>query len=224
MRTIWFTADTHFSHKKIPLYAKRLFCVNKEEQKIIESIWQDGGPTSTKWNSWAPSWESIAKMNDYLITRINDFVKKDDVLWHLGDFCFAPKNTMEEYTSKILNRINCKNIYLTWGNHDNKVIQGCFKECHERHEINYKNKHVVLSHYAQAVWNKSHQGSWMLYGHSHATAENWLEKAMPGRLSIDVGVDNIYRILGEYRPISFEEIGKIFENRKGLSIDNNRSN
>ena len=94
-----------------------------------------------------------------------------------------------------------------------------FKDCYERYELKHKSKHVVLSHYAQAVWNKSHSGSWMLYGHSHATAENWLDQMMPNRFSLDVGVDNIYRLIGEYRPISFEEIEKIFKNRKGSSID-----
>jgi calcineurin-like phosphoesterase family protein len=224
MRNLWFTSDTHFSHKKIPLYAKRYFCLNKEEQKIVDSIWMDGGPTSTstKWSRWAPSWESISKMNDYLINKINECVKKDDILWHLGDYSFSPKSKVEEYAGKIRSRINCKNIYLTWGNHDSKKIGDFFKECHERHEFSYKQKNIIVSHYAQAVWNKSHYGSWMLYGHSHATAEEWLDNVMPGRLSMDVGVDNIYKILGEYRPISFEEIYKIFEKRTGISIDNGK--
>lgn len=224
MKKIWFTADTHFSHKKIPLYAKRNFCLNKDEQKTVESIWMDGGPNSVKFNRWTPSWESISRMDDYLINKINQSVKKDDILWHLGDYCFSPKSKIEEYAERIRNRINCENLYLIWGNHDNKKIQRFFKETHERCEIIYKQKSIVLSHYAQAVWNKSHYGSWMLYGHSHGTAEEWLDNAMPGRFSMDVGVDNVYKILGEYRPICFEEIQKIFENRKGLSIDNGKRN
>ena len=214
---IWFTADTHFSHKRIPLYTKRKFCLTKEEQKKLDLIWiQGGGPNSSR---WTPSWDSISKMNDHLINKINEYVKKDDILYHLGDYCFAPKNRIEEYAQKHTDRINCKNIYLLWGNHDNKKISKFFKDCYERYELKHKSKHVVLSHYAQAVWNKSHSGSWMLYGHSHATAENWLDQMMPNRFSLDVGVDNIYRLIGEYRPISFEEIEKIFKNRKGSSID-----
>jgi calcineurin-like phosphoesterase family protein len=143
-------------------------------------------------------------------------------LWHLGDYCYSPKNKVEEYAQKHLKRINCKNIYFCWGNHDNKKIAPFFKECHERFELNYKNKLVVLSHYAQAVWNKSHHGSWMLYGHCHGSAEEWLDQTMPQRFSMDVGIDNIYKILGEYRPVSFEEIEKIFSKRKGISIDKSR--
>ena len=28
---------------------------------------------------------------------------------------------------------------------------------------------IVLCHYAMRVWQKSHYGAWMLYGHSHGT-------------------------------------------------------
>jgi calcineurin-like phosphoesterase family protein len=214
---IWFTADTHFSHRRIPLYAKRRFCLSKEEQIKSDQIWSNGGPNLSK---WGPSWDSISKMNDYLINKINECVRKDDILWHLGDFCFCPKSRdPEQEAQKIFKKINCKNIYFLWGNHDNKKISPFFKECYERYELKHKSKHIVLSHYAQAVWNKSHSGAWMLYGHSHSSAENWLDEMMPGRLSIDVGVDNIYKIIGEYRPISFDELNNIFKNRKGNVID-----
>lgn len=218
MGKLWFTSDTHFSHKKIPLYSKRYFCLTKDEQKIADIIYTSG-PGHKDWSTWSPSWESLSRMNDHLINKINEYVNKDDALWHLGDFCFSPKDKVEEYTKKIIDRINCKNIYFVWGNHDSKMISKFFKECHERCEIRHGSNYIVMSHYAQAVWNKSHYGSWMLYGHSHSTAEKWLDDAMPGRFSMDVGVDNAYRIFGEYRPISFEEIAKIFKTRKGLSID-----
>lgn len=81
---------------------------------------------------------------------------------------------------------------------------------------------IVLSHYVQAVWNQSHRGAWMLYGHSHASAESWLDAAMPGRRSIDVGVDNAYRVLGEYRPFSFDELNEILSGRPGCSIDHHK--
>jgi calcineurin-like phosphoesterase family protein len=219
---IWFTADTHFGHRRIPLYTRRYFCLSKEERKKVDFIWGSGGPSSCNWSKWTPSWQSISRMNDYLISRINDVVRKDDVLWHLGDFCYAPKNRLEEFVKNYLERINCKNIFLCWGNHDDKRISKYFKQCHERYELNINNKLIVLSHYAQAVWNKSHNGSWMLYGHCHSTAEDWLDKFMPQRLSIDVGVDNVYKIFGEYRPISFEEVNDLFLKRKGLSIDNSQ--
>lgn len=216
---IWFTADTHFFHKKIPLYTKRKFCLNKDEKRYLDSIWSRGGPTCPEWGKWCPSWESINKMNDILINNINNNVKKTDILWHLGDFCYAPLNKVEKFAESIIDRINCKNIYLVKGNHDDEVIFKYFKDCFERKELKFNKKFLVLSHYAQFIWNKSHRGSWMLYGHSHATAEKFLDKMMPDRLSIDVGVDNANFLFGEYRPISFDEIEKLFKNKGGISID-----
>ena len=205
---IWFTADTHFYHKKIPLFTKRRFCLNKEEKKQMDSIWGRGGPICTEWGNWCPSWESINRMNDVLINNINNCVGQKDILYHLGDFCYAPKDRVENFTKSVLAKIKCKNIYLIKGNHDDEIIFKYFKDCHERKEFKFNKKFLVLSHYAQLIWNRSHRGSWMLYGHSHATAEEFLDKMMPDRLSIDVGVDNINRLLGEYRPISFDEIEK----------------
>lgn len=215
-KNFWFTSDTHFGHKRIPLYAKRKLFLNKEESKSAEKIWN-----SSSFVSWSPSWNSIKKMNEHLINKINQYVKKDDVLWHLGDFCFAKKEELESSVEKYLSQINCKNVFLIRGNHDDPKIYSYFKESYDVKEIIVRNKLIVMNHYAQAVWRKSHSGSWMLYGHSHSTAENWLDQTMPGRLSMDVGVDNVYKIKGEYRPISFEEIEEIFLKRSGNSIDKN---
>ena len=211
--TIWFTADTHFGHRKIPYYAKRRFCLSGEELDLLDSNTHD----------WNPSWFSVKKMDDVLIENINNHVKEDDVLWHLGDYCCSKNKNPLMQAEKYRKRILCRNVCLVWGNHDNHRIAKFFKSCHERQEINVRGKHIVLSHYAQAVWNKSHNGSWMLYGHSHGSAEKWLDGHMPDRLSLDVGVDNVFNILGEYRPISFEEIYNIFKNRKGISIDKNKT-
>ena len=91
MTNAWFTADTHFGHKKIPFYAKRRFCLDERESVTLDLIWQNRNIES----SWSPSWSSIARMDDYLIRRINENVGKNDVLWHLGDFCWGRNNDME---------------------------------------------------------------------------------------------------------------------------------
>lgn len=207
--TVWFTADTHFGHRKIPYYAKRKFCLSVEELDLLDSGTQD----------WNPSWYSIKKMDEILIENINNYVDENDVLWHLGDYCYSKNRDLEIQAEKYRKRIKCKNVNLVWGNHDNHKIAKFFKSCCERQEVTIKNKFIVLSHYAQAVWNKSHNGSWHLYGHSHSSAENWLNEHMPERLSLDVGVDNIFKIFGEYRPVSFEELFNYFKNKKGISID-----
>lgn len=53
---------------------------------------------------------------------------------------------------------------------------------------------IVLCHYALRVWDRSHYGSWHLFGHSHGH--------LPGLgLSLDIGVD-----CHGYRPLSLAEV------------------
>ena len=75
------------------------------------------------------------------------------------------------------------------------------------------NTKFVLCHYALRVWNKHHRGSIHLYGHSHNSIDNSHGKSM------DVGIDAIYSLLDEYRPISIIEILKIMKNRDIQKID-----
>lgn len=53
---------------------------------------------------------------------------------------------------------------------------------------------LVLCHYAMRVWNRSHHGTLMLYGHSHS---NLLGNSQ----SLDVGVD-----AWDMRPVTLREI------------------
>ena len=46
---------------------------------------------------------------------------------------------------------------------------------------------------------------------------------VPRRLSLDVGIDNAYRVFGEYRPLSLQEISVFFHGRLGSSADNGKS-
>jgi hypothetical protein len=82
---------------------------------------------------------------------------------------------------------------------------------------------IVLNHYCMAIWNGSHKGVWHLYGHSHAGAEAWMDKHMPGRRAFDVGIDNAYKVLGEYRPWNLlDDIKPIMDTRSGFSMDHHR--
>jgi hypothetical protein len=217
MKNVWFTADTHFGHLKIPLYARREFCLDKGELAKANAIWQDGHRNS----DWSPSAESVARMDEKLIENINSCVGRDDILWHLGDFCWN-KSGSAAAAARYLERINCRNVFLVAGNHDAPEMRGSFPACYEYREIKVQSKIVILSHYAHCFWNRSHYGSWMLYGHAHGSAEEWMDVNMPGRLSMDVGVDNAYRILGEYRPFSFPEISSIMKSRRGFQMDKGR--
>ena len=144
-------------------------------------------------------WSSIEEMHEHLIEHWNSKVSEDDVVFDLGDFSFGDK----EQTLNILSQLN-GNIVHVYGNHA-KVLRGQIKvNGYDYFEIKYDKTHIVMGHYAQAIWNRSHYGSVMLFGHSHGSYEG------QGR-TIDVGWDAHGKIL------TLDEAVKLCKN-KGIVI------
>lgn len=158
--------------------------------------------------------KDVDHMNEELIKSWNNVVDEDDEVYHIGDVSLMSP----EKTSEVLYRLNGK-IYLIRGNHEKSVMKkqynrDRFEWILPKAEITIEGQFIILDHYSGRVWNKSHRGSWMLYGHSH----NSLEYDPWGK-SMDVGVDSAYKILGEYRPFSFEEVKRILDKREIKFID-----
>jgi calcineurin-like phosphoesterase family protein len=212
---IWFTSDAHYWHKNI------------------------AGPKVSQWKSGYRNFENEREMSRYLVDQINKYVKKDDTLYYLGDWSFGGIQNIWNFRKQI----NCKEIHLILGNHDghirqNKLLPNCSRwgkdinnitdipsDNKEYYNVYAKdlfetvqdvlelkeNKHkFFLSHYAHRVWDKSHHGVIHLYGHSHGTIDDF------GK-SMDVGIDNIFKLTGEYKPISILEIIDIM-NKKEIKI------
>lgn len=170
---------------------------------------------------------SVDEMDEELIRAWNDTVGENDVIYHLGDVAL----TREDKTNSILSRLNgIKHLII--GNHEKSVMKksynrDLFESISDKLEIKTPdtdvrggNQAIVLCHYAMRVWNKSHHGAWQLYGHSHDSLDthgNYWGKSM------DVGVDSAYRILGEYRPFSYDEIKGILSKRDVHEIDHHVS-
>ena len=142
----------------------------------------------------------------------NDNVNAKDVGWFLGDFAFCSIDKIEY----ILGRLNgIKNIVL--GNHDQEIIKNrsrllnneLFKEIVYYKELNIQGTHLNLFHYAGRTWNKSHHGSYLLFGHTHNALP-------PYGKSVDVGVDSTPMLQGnaKYRPFSFTEIKSFMDKQK----------
>ena len=188
---IWFTADTHFGHGNIIKYCGRPFRSIADE----EAYAGNGG----KWpDRYKISSDAVHAMNKVLVENINNCVGKDGVLLHLGDFSFRDAHLY-------LDKIVCP-VHLISGNHDEESSNRLFDSVSDMAEVVVGKRRFILNHYAMALWNKSHRGSIHLYGHSHAGAEEMLNKAFPDRRSMDVGVDNAALLLGAYRPFSLKEV------------------
>lgn len=133
--------------------------------------------------------QSVDEMDEAIIANWNRVVQPNHDVYHLGDFAFS-KNP-----DRYLSRLNGRK-HLIIGNHDSEItLKSTYWESVQPYlEVNENKLKIILSHYAMRVWNKSHYGAIMLYGHSHGS--------LPGSdQSLDVGVD-----CWNYYPISLEHI------------------
>lgn len=182
---IFFTSDLHIDHKNIIKHSNRPF-------------------------------ESVEEMNKALIDNWNRVVGQRDTIYVLGDFSFGRP---EEAVMTLRHLSGTK--FLIEGNHDKgcvkfKPFRDQFAGVRQLHEINVPDvdahlgqQKIVMCHYAMRVWNKSHYGSWQLYGHSHGSL-----KDDPNSLSTDVGVDNT-----NYSPISYDQVKAIMKTKTWKPID-----
>lgn len=105
-------------------------------------------------------WQSLEEMHEFLIVHWNSKVSQDDIVFHLGDFSFGNK----EQTLDILSQLN-GNIVHIYGNHA-KVLRDQVKVIgYDYLEVKYDKTYIVMNHYPQYVWNRSHYGSVMMFGH-----------------------------------------------------------
>lgn len=210
----WFFSDPHFGHQNVLAFCNRRLFMSDDELKMLDADEPVRGPNKT----WKPSPASRDRMDTYFIDKINEYVRPQDDLWCLGDFGFGTKDQLRDYR----NRINCQNFFMIWGNHDRKYARKMpclFTKSYDLKCVKWEGYRFECCHYAMCVWNQHRRGSIHLYGHSHSNSEDNLDRLFPGRRSMDVGLDNLYRVLGDYRPISAREIVDIMANRIGHSLD-----
>jgi calcineurin-like phosphoesterase family protein len=172
--------------------------------------------------------DTIEEHNTAILNGINSVVKENDILWFLGDFTFGGINSIWEFRKQI----KCKNIHFIFGNHDhhqenNKILfnhpehftaQQIFLSTQYYKEITLKGQKVIMSHFPFLSWNHSSKGSIMLHGHEHSEINHLNTKIK----RLDVGLDSAYKILGEYRPFSEEEILDLMQNRSSLILGNHK--
>jgi len=212
MSNVYFTADTHYAHKNI------------------------ASKNGSNWKEGFRDYESLDEMNKDLVKRINQTVKADDVLYHLGDWSFGGIEQIWNFRKQV----NCKNIHLILGNHDHhieedKVLPNIHYEVNHLDENGYyipvegpavfqahpANLQVIakevfksVSHYKEVKLNGrifvlSH------YGHRvwHGSHKGWIhlyghshDSLPPYGKSMDVGIDTAIRMLGEARPFRVSEV------------------
>ena len=153
---VWFTSDTHFGHKNIIKFCEK-----------------------------TRPFEDVAAMDAALIANWNAQVQPNDIVFHLGDFCFGNLT----YTKRVLEQLNGRKV-LIYGNHDqvirdNETAQEHFEACVDYLRVKVDGVTTILMHFPIFSWDCKGHGAYHLHGHTHAAYLN----GMKGRF-MDVGVDS----------------------------------
>lgn len=123
----------------------------------------------------------VEEMNNYMIEKWNNKVRKNDEVVILGDFSWGKA----EPTNEILKKLN-GTLYLIKGNHDHYLNNSKFDAdrfvwIKDYAEIHDSKRKVILSHYPIMCYNgqyrldkKGKALTYMLYGHVHDTTDQRL--------------------------------------------------
>lgn len=162
--------------------------------------------------------KNIDEHDKFIIKMCTQILKPGDDFYYLGDFSLTNYVKTEGYVATLFS--TGANLYFIKGNHDNEDNIKLFKQygtfLGEKKTIKIDDKVIVLDHFANRVWDRSHHGSYHLYGHSHdsldKTGDTW------GR-SMDCGIMSGLRIKGKYNLFTFEDINNILSKRQIKVID-----
>ena len=173
---LWFTADHHFGHANIIRHCNRPFASAEEMDAALTQLW-------------------------------NETVGPSDLVYHLGDFTLQPLDKFKAIARQLNGQLK-----IVPGSHDRRWLAQfqaddpdlrtahghaitllpplVSLEIPDMREDHYPQV-IVLCHYALRVWDRSHYGSWHLYGHSHGHLPglvagrgrrlSWVSAVEPGR-------------------------------------------
>ncbi|MEE5990946.1 MAG: metallophosphoesterase [Lachnospiraceae bacterium] len=169
---------------------------------------------------------SVEEMNEYMISRWNDRVRKNDEVVILGDLSMEKSSL----TMELIKRLKGKKMLIE-GNHDRYLRESTFdrslfewvKPYAEMHDNGRK---VILSHYPIFCYNgqykvtdKGKPRTYMLYGHVHNTYDEELvmrfqketrlfSRPVYGKdedMTIPCNMINCFCIFSDYTPLSLDE-------------------
>ncbi len=150
--------------------------------------------------------KSIEEMNETIIENHNKLVKPNDIVYHMGDFCFAGLQQAES----VFNRLNGQKILIE-GNHDSAA---CFKLkwswIKNYYELKTDKTKFILFHYPMASWNGAFHGSIHLHGHIHHQLPNH------GLRRVDIGIDGVGY---NYSPLNLDQIISMVPNLQHTEKD-----
>ncbi|WP_373213525.1 metallophosphoesterase [Ruminococcus sp. 5_1_39BFAA] len=145
--------------------------------------------------------ENVEEMNHILLRNYNALVRKNDIVYILGDICH---HMLVEQANELIGKMKGKKI-LVKGNHDKIYDKNLFDEVCDFKTISLNGIYLALMHYPMLSWPKKNSGSIQLHGHIHSDEMYNLENKIAGIRRYDVGVD-----ANGFYPVSIKQIIEFF--------------
>lgn len=172
-----FTADWHLAHENIMRYCHRDFA-------------------------------DVDAMAEEFFKNLENMWTRGGTLYFLGDMSLKKGEIVR--TLQRFQELGVNDLVVLVGNHDvkgafdgvrNVTWQGDIKEIKLRslNQPSQEPVRCVLCHYPMRSWNASSHGSWHIHGHSHGDMREMYN-------SLDVGIDNAFKLLGSYRPFTADDV------------------
>lgn len=150
--------------------------------------------------------KDVMEMNETLIDNWNKTVGPNDIVYHLGDFCFAGSAAWHS----LLGQLNGR-IHLIVGNHDEKNLRQGYEKLFEsivpQAKLYIEGYNVYLNHYPFMCYPGYKPYTIQLFGHIHSSHSKFdgldavIAKKSLQPSQYDVGVD-----WNNYAPISWREV------------------
>lgn len=155
---------------------------------------------------------NVEEMNETIMKNVMTQLQKGDNLYYVGDFALCRDLRQVEGWMSTLHSSGA-NLYFIKGNHDKKDTIKLYQKygvyLGEQKKIEVEGQEIVLNHYAMRVWDKSHHGTWHLYGHSHHSLKEDMNS-----LSFDIGING-----WGYKLITMEQVEKKMSTKTFAPID-----
>ena len=181
----------------------------------------------------------VEQMNEYMISRWNGKVRRNDEVVVIGDFSWG---NVEE-TNALLRRLN-GTLHLILGNHDqilsnHKIDTTRFKWMKYYEELSDNKRKVILCHYPIMCYNGQYRldkdgkpKTYMLYGHVHdSTDQRLLEQFQEiTRSTVTVNMQgeeqkipcnmiNCFCKYSDYEPLTLDEWIELDQRRRSGSTN-----
>ncbi len=184
VNNVWFSSDLHMGHQAVIDYGRKF--------------------------------PSLFDMDLHITMEINKKVGKNDLLVLLGDSMMGEKNYAE-----LLESLICENVIMLYGNHCNRgKLEKVMNDYQfdklvytgEYLELNVEGQIICCSHYPHFCWNYQDDRAISLHGHLHGDTNPVVDEIHKYR-SMDAGIDNYYKLFGEYSVFSLAQVTELLKDK-----------